>query len=37
MVQIKEVFQTLFKSTLEKFIKGDTGGDYEKLLLSLIN
>ena len=36
MVQIKEAFQTLFKSTLEKFIKDDTRGDYEKMLLALI-
>ncbi|XP_078489889.1 annexin A7-like isoform X2 [Ciona intestinalis] len=37
MVEIKERFQAMYKSSLEKFIKGDTSGDYEKLLLAVIS
>ncbi|XP_076823709.1 annexin A7-like [Clavelina lepadiformis] len=36
MVEIKQIFPALHKSTLEKFIEGDTSGDYKKLLLALI-
>jgi len=36
MVQIKEEFVRLFGKTLASFIKGDTSGDYKKLLLALI-
>ncbi|XP_052777924.1 annexin A6-like [Mya arenaria] len=35
MIQIKQEFQRLFGKTLGSFIKGDTSGDYKKLLLAL--
>jgi len=37
MVQIKEAFKTLFKQSLEKFIAGDTSGDYKKLLVAVVD
>ena len=36
MVEIKEAFSRLYKKSLESFIKDDTSGDYEKMLLALI-
>ncbi|KAH3698334.1 annexin-B12-like [Dreissena polymorpha] len=36
MVQIKSEFQRMYGKSLASFIKGDTGGDYERLLLALI-
>ncbi|WAR24105.1 ANXA4-like protein [Mya arenaria] len=35
MVQIKHAFQRLYGKSLRSFIKGDTSGDYKKLLLAL--
>ena len=35
MVQIKQRFNAAYGKTLESFIKGDTHGDYEKVLLAL--
>ena len=36
MVQIKQEFHKAYKGqTLGSFIKGDTSGDYKKLLLAL--
>lgn len=35
MVQIKQEFQKAYGKTLGSFIKGDTGGDYRKLLMAL--
>ena len=36
MVEIKQEFAKLYKKSLSSFIKDDTSGDYEKLLIALI-
>lgn len=36
MVQIKQEFVRLYGKTLASFLKGDTSGDYKKILLALI-
>ncbi|XP_061191538.1 annexin A4-like [Saccostrea echinata] len=35
--EIKKEFQKIYGKTLEEFIKGDTSGDYKKILLALIS
>lgn len=35
MVQVKQEFQRMYGKTLGSFIKGDTSGDYKKLLMAL--
>jgi hypothetical protein len=35
-VEIKKAFHQMYGKPLGKMIKGDTSGDYEKLLLTLI-
>ncbi|XP_060076065.1 annexin A7-like [Ylistrum balloti] len=37
MVQIKQQFQAMYGQSLESFIKGDTSGDYKKVLLALVS
>ncbi len=38
MVEIKEAFTRLYpKKTLAQFIKDDTSGDYEDILIALIS
>ena len=37
MEQIKDAFKAMFKQSLEKFIEGDTSGDYKKLLVALVD
>ena len=37
MVEIKQAFQGMFKQGLPKYIGDDTGGDYKKLLLAIVN
>ncbi|XP_030835585.1 annexin-B12 isoform X2 [Strongylocentrotus purpuratus] len=36
MVEIKQEFQRAYNQSLGRFIKGDTSGDYKKILLALI-
>lgn len=36
MVEIKQEFKAQYNQTLEKFIEGDTSGDYRKILLALV-
>ncbi|XP_041485259.1 annexin-B12-like isoform X2 [Lytechinus variegatus] len=36
MVEIKQEFQKAYNQSLGRFIKGDTSGDYRKILLALI-
>ncbi len=36
MVQIKEKFASAYNATLASFIKGDTSGDYKRILMALI-
>ena len=35
MVQIKLAFQKKYHKTLESFIRGDTSGDYRRILLAI--
>ena len=37
MAQIKEAFKIMYKRSLEKFIEGDTSGDYRKLLVAIVD
>ena len=36
MEDIKVEFQRQFKKTLQSYIKDDTSGDYEKILLAIV-
>lgn len=36
MVEIKKEFKMQYNQTLEKFVEGDTSGDYRKILLALV-
>ena len=36
MIKIREEYSTLFKTSLEDDVKGDTSGDYKDFLLTLL-
>ena len=36
MQEIKQEFQRMYKKTLQSYIKDDTSGDYERILLAIV-